>query len=314
MFIILTNKNISTIACLLGIDEVTGAEIQSPRFKGDGRDRWNTTYNNLFSTWSNPAASTSSGGQSNFAVQVTGEAQGSQGSMDVRFFLSSPVDAPPSKPQSLVFTNANTFNQNPHLTWAANQEPDLWVYDIWRRYHENSTNFTEVARIAYHFSGTQYTDYGIRTRSNFIGNTITYWINSVDTYALTSVNSDSVSSNSAYLPKRQGDPLKPITSATQSLRYKINGSFPNPFNPSTTISYQLADDSHVVLEIYDLTGRRVFTLVEGRESAGDHTAEWRGINQTGASVSSGVYLYRFIATPTSGQHPFTSSGKLLLMK
>jgi hypothetical protein len=91
-------------------------------------------------------------------------------------------------------------------------------------------------------------------------------------------------------------------------------SFPNPFNPTTTISYQLVEGAKVRLEIYDLTGRMVASLLEGEATAGSHSVMWKGTDQSGNTVASGVYLYRFWAQPLSGHSAYLTSGKLVMMK
>lgn len=72
----------------------------------------------------------------------------------------------------------------------------------------------------------------------------------------------------------------------------LGRNFPNPFNPSTTISYQLPRASEVRLAVYNLRGQLVKTLVEGLKSSGDHQIVWDGEDSHGNSVSSGVYLIR----------------------
>ncbi len=67
-------------------------------------------------------------------------------------------------------------------------------------------------------------------------------------------------------------------------------NYPNPFNPTTTISYNLKMGGHVTLRIYDILGREVMTLVDGQESAGLHSVQFNGQN-----LASGVYLYRLTA-------------------
>jgi choice-of-anchor B domain-containing protein len=74
---------------------------------------------------------------------------------------------------------------------------------------------------------------------------------------------------------------------------------PNPFNPSTTISFELAARSRARLFIYDVHGARVRTLVDGNLSAGAHTADWNGTNDRGETVASGVYYYRLEAGDAS---------------
>jgi len=71
-------------------------------------------------------------------------------------------------------------------------------------------------------------------------------------------------------------------------------NYPNPFNPETAIRYRLSAANDVELTIFDLTGRRVRTLVRGRQNAGAHTVTWDGRDARGQAVASGVYLYRLV--------------------
>ena len=72
-------------------------------------------------------------------------------------------------------------------------------------------------------------------------------------------------------------------------------NYPNPFNPETTIRYTLPAPGEVELAVYDVTGRRVRTLVRQRQSAGAYTVTWDGRDARGQAVASGVYLYRLVA-------------------
>ncbi len=67
---------------------------------------------------------------------------------------------------------------------------------------------------------------------------------------------------------------------------------PNPFNPETLIHYHLAASHHVKLEVFDLLGQRLATLVDERQPAGEHQARWQGRNAAGKPAASGVYFYR----------------------
>lgn len=74
--------------------------------------------------------------------------------------------------------------------------------------------------------------------------------------------------------------------------FRLDQNFPNPFNPSTVISYQLSMMSHVTLKIYDTLGREVKTLISNeRETPGTHSVIWTGTNDEGQRVSSGIYFY-----------------------
>ena len=67
---------------------------------------------------------------------------------------------------------------------------------------------------------------------------------------------------------------------------------PNPFNPSTRIEYVLPRDMHVMLDVYNVAGQHVRTLVNGFGYAGQHAVTWDGRDAAGSSVASGVYIYR----------------------
>jgi hypothetical protein len=97
--------------------------------------------------------------------------------------------------------------------------------------------------------------------------------------------------------------------STPAMPMTLYQNKPNPFNPSTTIKYYLPGDDQVTLDIYDLTGRLVSRLINREfQSKGMHSAEWRGFDDRGQSVSSGVYFYRLHA----GKE--TISRKMVLLK
>ena len=72
----------------------------------------------------------------------------------------------------------------------------------------------------------------------------------------------------------------------------LGQNYPNPFNPSTLIPYQLATPSPVRLEVFNVLGQRVATLVDGQQGAGAYVARWDGTDAAGRAVGSGVYFYR----------------------
>ncbi len=76
---------------------------------------------------------------------------------------------------------------------------------------------------------------------------------------------------------------------------QVDQNFPNPFNPSTTIRYGIPRKSHVTLTLFDLTGRKVATLVDGEEDAGYHL-----VRLDGAKLATGVYFYRLVAGSYAG--------------
>ena len=74
--------------------------------------------------------------------------------------------------------------------------------------------------------------------------------------------------------------------------FALGPNYPNPFNPSTIIPYQLPSSSQVRLEVFNLLGQHLATLVDGERSAGFHTATWHATDGAGRAVGAGVYIYR----------------------
>lgn len=101
--------------------------------------------------------------------------------------------------------------------------------------------------------------------------------------------------------------IESTTEVTQrnlfQLQYNLSQNFPNPFNPTTVISYQLPEYSRVKLKVYDLLGREVATLVNGNKPAGNYKVEFNA-----GKLVSGVYFYRMEAGT------FSQTKKLLLLK
>jgi len=96
--------------------------------------------------------------------------------------------------------------------------------------------------------------------------------------------------------------------------YALNQNFPNPFNPVTYIKFALPQESAVRLNVYNMLGQKVITLIDGHQSAGYFTVQWNGRNNSGRSVASGVYFYRLEATATAGSASFNSLKKMILLK
>ena len=94
--------------------------------------------------------------------------------------------------------------------------------------------------------------------------------------------------------------------------YALSQNYPNPFNPSTTIAYQLPEAGQVSLQVYDLTGKLVRTLVNEVRSAGYYQVVWNGRDSQSTPVGTGVYFYRIVAGSSADR--FTTTRKMVLMK
>ncbi len=104
------------------------------------------------------------------------------------------------------------------------------------------------------------------------------------------------------LPSAVGDDLLPSLTA-------LTGAYPNPFNPSTTISFSLKQDARAMVEVYTVDGRHVRTLTHEDFAAGIHQVVWTGTDNSDRPVASGTYLYRL--TTDGG---FDASGSMVLVK
>jgi hypothetical protein len=114
---------------------------------------------------------------------------------------------------------------------------------------------------------------------------------------------DNVSIHRAFgLPTGVGEDRSPAG-------FALRANLPNPFNPVTTIHYEIPrGGAHVTIAIFDVNGARVRTLLAGQREAGVHSVQWNGEDERGGRVSSGVYFYRM----SSGS--FVDTRKMVLLK
>ena len=96
--------------------------------------------------------------------------------------------------------------------------------------------------------------------------------------------------------------------ASQLEVFALGNNYPNPFNPATTIKYQLPQATDVRLEIFNVVGQVVRTLVADPQDAGRYTVQWDATNDGGQPLSSGIYFYRLLAGD------FQEVNKMLLLK
>jgi len=91
-------------------------------------------------------------------------------------------------------------------------------------------------------------------------------------------------------------------------QFQLYNNYPNPFNPATTISYDLPISAPVKVDVLNILGQHVRTLVDETQSAGHYEVVWDSKDNQGRTVTSGVYIYRI----TTGD--FTNSKKMVLLK
>ena len=101
----------------------------------------------------------------------------------------------------------------------------------------------------------------------------------------------------------------PVKAAALPTTFSLSANRPNPFNPSTQIAYEVPQQAHLTLTVYNLLGQEVVRLVNTVQHAGRYTVTWDGRNAQGQAVSSGVYLYRL-----SSSTGFVQTRRMVLLK
>jgi hypothetical protein len=103
-------------------------------------------------------------------------------------------------------------------------------------------------------------------------------------------------------------PAPSTPQADNKIEFKLKGNFPNPFNPSTVISYSIPGTSFVTLKVYDLLGREVITLINEQKQQGNYD-----INFNAGNISSGIYVYMLNAV-SDNQIIYNETKRMVLVK
>lgn len=99
-----------------------------------------------------------------------------------------------------------------------------------------------------------------------------------------------------------------VVSAELPTRFELGANYPNPFNPTTTLHYDLADAGQVRLIVYNVMGQQIRVLVNQPQEAGGYRVEWDATDASGQRVAPGLYRYRLVAGDQA------AVGKMLLIK
>ena len=99
-----------------------------------------------------------------------------------------------------------------------------------------------------------------------------------------------------------------VSSSNKPKQFVLYPNYPNPFNPVTTIQYDLSKESFVDITIYDMFGNVVHNFVNANEFPGYKSIQWNAINNQGEPVPAGIYLYKIHAGD------FIDTKKMILLK
>jgi hypothetical protein len=122
------------------------------------------------------------------------------------------------------------------------------------------------------------------------------------------LNSDEVDLIAQWIDEGALEVQLSIFDETLPVTYNLQNAYPNPFNPVTTLQYDLPEDAMVNITIYDMMGRVVSNLVSSQQNAGYKSVQWNATNNIGQPVSAGLYLY----TIQAGK--FRQAKKMVLLK
>ncbi|KAA3606900.1 MAG: T9SS C-terminal target domain-containing protein [Calditrichaeota bacterium] len=213
--------------------------------------------------------------------------------------IDNAVDQPLSV--ELNSFSARQIENSIQLSWATASETENEGFNVYRKV--GSGNFAKIASYKSHNELQGQGNTSVETFYNFTDNSklqsgefYTYLISDVETNGLETKHEKSAQS---VLFEIKTEKAK---------RFELAQNFPNPFNPSTTISYNLANDAKVILKIYNEKGEFVKELTNGFRYEGSHNVVWNGTDSFGNQVSSGTYFYKL----TSGT--FTQTNKMILLK
>ena len=182
------------------------------------------------------------------------------------------------------------------LMWQPNSEPDLAGYNVYRRDTIDGAvgSFGLVATLV---TDTTYVDAAV-------SDALTY------AYAITSVDI-SINANESAL-SAVVDILGPTTDIGDGSNlpeeFALHPNYPNPFNPATTIRFDLPEAAQVNLNIYNLLGQQVIALKDSELEPGFHSLIWSGRGHRGRELPTGIYIARLV-TPE-----YTKSIKMVLLK
>ena len=209
------------------------------------------------------------------------------------FALTVPQSSP-EPPATIVVTSQHTYftpqnltvgasYNHPYLHWNASTLPNLAHYEIWKQ--KNGTWTLKATT-----TNTNYTDVG----ELIVAPSTTVY------YKVCAVNGDNQKTDYSNVVGIGvwGGPMKMIPNSKDSVQFleiptslQVMQNYPNPFNPSTTISFSLSNADYVLLQVFDITGRLVSTLIDGYIEAGNNNVDFNA-----QQLSSGIYFYKITTT------------------
>lgn len=200
-------------------------------------------------------------------------------------------------PLSPIGLTVQSIENGLQLRWRKNLELDLHGYNIYRSVAP-STDFIRVNNKV--CIDTTWID------TLFNQGTYSYFITAVDSSGYESTTSDTLS----------GSPTVEVasTNTNKPKEFVLYQNFPNPFNPTTLIQFDLPEESYVVLKLYNILGKEISTLVDRKLEPGKHDILFHAVDKNGTNLPSGVYFYRvYCSSMQPNGRNFNETKKFLII-
>lgn len=209
---------------------------------------------------------------------------------DVTFQYTVIGNAAPAVPTGLSVSPSPDFH--PYVQWDHNTEGDLNGYKVYRMVHGIEEDWVHIATVPAGNNRYEDTEYSTPHPGPYA-----MWTDDAD-YSVSALDQYAESDMAPFVtivvvvparpyptPSKQAAPVEKIPED-----FALSPAYPNPFNARTTIEYALPEDSYVKIDIFNVSGQKIKTLVSEHRPAGYHMIIWDA-----SDISSGVYLYRIEA-------------------
>ena len=215
------------------------------------------------------------------------------------------------KPKSMYYYNLEVVGDPGDpvtLDWDEHPNTGVTQYKIWRKVKHNGQMGNPQLIATRNRGTTSYTDYDYHLTNGYTADLLYYDVKAYYSTEGTYSDPEWIDAFGEEFAKR-------------SLLYSKNtlpedfsiSNFPNPFNPTTTISFSLIEDSYVTLKVYNISGQEVSSLFAGKLRAGVYKYGWNGKNLNGSSVAGGMYIAKLLIKPKYGERILLTR-KMLLTK
>lgn len=206
------------------------------------------------------------------------------------------INTVPATPSNF---SVDTSGDNPVLSWDANSEIDLLNYKVKTRYWSRTEDTGWLVKTT--TENTTWTDLGVDLPPIGIPDWCAYKVAASDYSGKTSTYTDSIKINGDVLnwPARQTEFVEGLVPES----YRLGSAYPNPFNPVTTIQYDIPHDTYGTIQVFDMMGRKVIELLDGEINAGYHSVTWDA-----SGYASGIYFVKLMTSK------YSETKKVMLLK